>query len=467
VYDLYANEWSMLPLTDTNPGARAHRPMCYIPTLNRILLVGGKNDKRTWLFDLENNRWEDTKAKGDIPQFRIPVLYDPVTDSILQFTAEAEGTQVWQYDLRANEWRKLPDAPEPTPHHGSVDVTYDSVHNLYVLDGGHLNWNTDHIAVREVWTYRFKKRSSISTDTRLPAPPGLQVTMEPGGAAARISWQAIQGATGYHVYRGEGPTPWQVHFAKCTQTPVTETVFRDNLSSSQQGRILYYTVVAVDRHGREGRRSNIGRTQPALVENVVASTLRDRTVHICWTPSKAPDVIGYHVYCSTVEIGEMHPWKLYRKVYPLQRLTDTPVRGSEFHDRRRLADVQGLFNHEVRAYEVRAVNVAGIESGPSATVLNLTSEVLHVRAVEQPDGTTLITWEASPERDVLGYRVYRMDAYRPSLAIRLNFVPCSETKFVDRPETPRDERRKYYVVAVDALGQEGLPSHGCFSFGRP
>ncbi|MGQ9663064.1 MAG: HEAT repeat domain-containing protein [Kiritimatiellia bacterium] len=467
VYDLYANEWTMLPLSEPTPGARAHRPMCYFPTLNRILLVGGKNDRKTWWFHLEQNRWEEAKARGDIPQFRIPMLYDPVTDSALQFTVEATGTQLWQYDPRANEWRRLPNAPEPTPHHGSVDVAYDSTHNLYVLDGGHLNWNTDHIAVREVWTYRFKKKRPAPRPERLDPPQELRAVVEIDGSTVRLFWQPVTDAAGYHVYRGTGPTPWQVAFSRCTEKQIETTTFRDASPAAAKGQLLYYYVVALDRSGREGKRSFIARTQPPVVEGVVVSTLKDRTVRVRWDPSAAEDVVGYHIYCSSVEIGEMHPWKLYRKVYPLKRLTATPVTETEFHDTRKLEITQALFNHEVRAYEIRAVNRAGIESGSSATVINLTSDVRRVRAEEQPDGTTLVTWEPSPEKEILGYRIYRMDAYRPSLAIQLNPVPCRETRYVDRPETPRGERRKYYVVAVDALGQEGIPSSGYFSFGRP
>jgi len=56
---------------------------------------------------------------------------------------------------------------------------------------------------------------------------------------------------------------------------------------------------------------------------------------------------------------------------------------------------------------------------------------------------------------------------RLNACLRLTPHPVKGTEFVDRAETPRAERRRYYVVAVDALGEEGLPSAGAWAFGRP
>jgi hypothetical protein len=59
-----------------------------------------------------------------------------------------------------------------------------------------------------------------------------------------------------------------------------------------------------------------------------------------------------------------------------------------------------------------------------------------------------------------GYRIYRMEGPRingPGQKVtRLTADPVRETTFTD-PEAGKDTRR-YWVVAVDALGQEGIPS---------
>jgi hypothetical protein len=56
-----------------------------------------------------------------------------------------------------------------------------------------------------------------------------------------------------------------------------------------------------------------------------------------------------------------------------------------------------------------------------------------------------------------GYRVYRMDGrYASQPIVRLTTGPISATTYTD-PAAGKTARR-YHVVAVDALGQEGFPS---------
>ena len=128
------------------------------------------------------------------------------------------------------------------------------------------------------------------------------------------------------------------------------------------------------------------------------------------------------------------------------KLNKEPIKETTFTDARKLTGVTGLFSHEIRAYFVKLVADSGrgglYESGPSAIVLTLLSSVPRVSAVEQSDGSTRIKWDASPEKAIRGYAVYRMDEFRTTLAVRLNPVPLTETQFVDWPEAPRAERRR-------------------------
>jgi hypothetical protein len=68
-----------------------------------------------------------------------------------------------------------------------------------------------------------------------------------------------------------------------------------------------------------------------------------------------------------------------------------------------------------------------------------------------------LKWAANPERGLTGYCVYRMDnRWDKDPISRLTPDPLSATRYAD-PTAGRSTRR-YYVVAVDALGQEGFPS---------
>jgi hypothetical protein len=110
----------------------------------------------------------------------------------------------------------------------------------------------------------------------------------------------------------------------------------------------------------------------------------------------------------------------------------------------------------VFAYRVREVNMAGKEGGPSPTVLTIPSSPQHVFSKE--DGTTChVKWQPNPERCIAGYRVYRMDGrYDKDTIPRLTEKPTTETTFSD-PDAGKNSRR-YYVIALDAIGQEGFPS---------
>ena len=66
-------------------------------------------------------------------------------------------------------------------------------------------------------------------------------------------------------------------------------------------------------------------------------------------------------------------------------------------------------------------------------------------------------WTANPERGLKGYRVCRLDnRWDKDPISRLTAEPVAVTTFAE-PLASQSTRR-YYVVAVDALGQEGFPS---------
>lgn len=465
LYDAYTNTWHYLPQTAPNPGLRNHHGMVYLPKRDEVFLFGGTRnaDAQTWLWNVTANAWRNAQPTGNPPIMRHTIKYDPLTGTVLAFRFDADrSTVIWQYDPEKNAWKTIPPPPEPTPHYHSVDVAYDPVHNVWVLDGGHVNWNTDHIGVREVWTYRLKKERPKHED--LPAPTDVAVNTKTG--ACILTWKPVAGAKGYVVYRGLGVEPWKATFQKVTDEPIQGTAFTDP-AVPPKDRIAFYSVAAVHANGAEGPRSPVVRAQPPYPGDVVASVRPDRTVLVTWKKVDRPDIVGYHVYAGSIQVGDRWHMTSMEKFTDFKRLTDAPLTATEFSDPQPLAQATGLFNHEVRTYQVTAVNALGVESGRSALALTLTSSVPRVTATERRDGSTVIAWQPVPERWVRGYAVYRMDEFRGSMCVRLNPQPVTGTSYVDRPETPRAERRRYYVVAVDALNEEGLPSTGAWAFGRP
>lgn len=71
-----------------------------------------------------------------------------------------------------------------------------------------------------------------------------------------------------------------------------------------------------------------------------------------------------------------------------------------------------------------------------------------------------LRWLANCERGIQGYRIYRMSGPRVNgpgqKVVRLTLKPVVGTNFTDGEAGKSTQR--YWIVAVDALGQEGFPS---------
>ena len=104
----------------------------------------------------------------------------------------------------------------------------------------------------------------------------------------------------------------------------------------------------------------------------------------------------------------------------------------------------------VYAYIVRAVSRLGVESGPSPYALTIPSEPTSVFNREK-GATAELKWAANPEQGIVGYRVYKLEGTWNIVC--LTKEPTQATTF-----THQSAPTRYWIVAVDALGQEGQPS---------
>ena len=120
------------------------------------------------------------------------------------------------------------------------------------------------------------------------------------------------------------------------------------------------------------------------------------------------------------------------------------------------------YRFAVFAYRVRAVNAAGVESGPSPPFFTIPSAPQSLFSRE--DGATChLKWEANPEKALKGYRVYRMDGRYDKDAIpRLTADPIAATTFSD------DDRRQDHRAATTSSpstrsARKASPPHPCGS----
>ena len=90
------------------------------------------------------------------------------------------------------------------------------------------------------------------------------------------------------------------------------------------------------------------------------------------------------------------------------------------------------------------------------------------RVVEQKPGRVTLEWDAMSNPAIVGYNVWRLwdRDIGTRTAARINDEPIEGTRFVDDTLAGAGMRR-YYIEAVDRLGQQGIYSGGAWAFRKP
>ncbi|HXU31923.1 MAG TPA: hypothetical protein VN851_15225 [Thermoanaerobaculia bacterium] len=193
-------------------------------------------------------------------------------------------------------------------------------------------------------------RSEPSNMTRIlprtpPAPPA-EIVATPKATGIDLSWQPVEGALGYLVYRRDAAVK---NYGKPLQAVVAPAVSLTD-STAQLGASYIYGVTTVSRRAplvesaiqseREVRYAD--RYAPPPVSELVALAEQGQ-VRLIWTGSEAPDLAGYRIYRR--EGGE------------LRRLNVEPVTATEFTD-------TNVASGRTYVYRVVAVDKSGNESTP-------------------------------------------------------------------------------------------------------
>ncbi len=491
-YDLYSNTWTRLRPPE-QPPFRSGGNLAYDAAHHLHILFGAQfiDDPHTWAYDLKANRWARLKTRGLPPTDRNDAVltYDPLNRVVLAVVKVSEGKgekakvhlETWALDVGRRTWTKRNPPGEPGPSGNRARLlTFLPDHGVAVLE------NRTHPpsgpAEQQIWTYCYA-RPALPRDP-LPPPSGLKVRTRRGRVV--LSWRPAENAARYVVLRGEGEQPWKAELKPIVK--VDKPGFEDR--SVKPGTVYHYAVRAEDAGGRGGPLGGRGRTQPPLVEEVVASVLSERQVELSWKPRE--EATGYHVERAVVEVHSDDQLRADKKHTPvlkepslaglrrfgafetITREPVTPTRWTDRVDLSRPRAVEGkplwergrakeqvdptgrAYPRAVFAYRVRAVNALGVHGGPSPWVLTVPSAPQKVFSRER--GTRCeLKWASNPERGLKGYRVYRLDGrwgHQP--VSRLTAQPLPQTAFTDADAGK--VARRYHVVAVDALGQEGIPS---------
>ena len=146
-----------------------------------------------------------------------------------------------------------------------------------------------------------------------------------------------------------------------------------------------------------------------------------------------------------------------RDITDIRKLNDRPLTETAFTDvsvnLTKKAPDAAEYKYEMFAYIVTAVNHLGVESGPSPYVLTIPSDPAHVLCRERGE-TAELKWNANPEEKIAGYHVYKLGKGHWDI-VRVTEQPVKATTFTHQVGKGTS---RFWVVAVDALGQEGEPS---------
>jgi len=520
-FDPLTAKWTLKEPNTSPPGVCCNTQNVYDPTIPRYIrfpLFSGShgwqwerelylNDSSVWTYDLATNRWRNMRP---LPTPRLAPYRCASWDSDHQvavvFAGEGshEGTLI--YDPWQNEWRWPKPVSEP-PSRSGGNMAYDAARKVHVLFGAQFTDDP------HTWTYSVDRNEwrDMKPESMPPTKENDAVlTYDPIG---RVVLAIVKVTTGSDDNTRHEVQTWTYDAGANKWTrlnPSTEpdaagnrtrqlisapelnlTILENCTGRPRQQQVWTYRYAdATDAY--EPPRTKPRKTPP-VVEDAVVSVIARTNVQIDWTAPDDPTVTGYHVERAVVEVwseDQLRRLKLrtpslaspsvgaIRRIGDFTRITADAIRSTSFVDdtvdlgEPQTIDDEPIYDRKmhperldrsgrpyplaVLAYRIRAVNERGSVSGPSPASFTIPSSPQEVFSRE--DGTTCrLKWRPNPEKGITGFRVYRMDGrWNKDPVSRLTSDPISGTTYADT--TAGKDSRRYYIVAVDALGQEGLPS---------
>ncbi|MFD0001341.1 fibronectin type III domain-containing protein [Streptomyces sp. NPDC127178] len=323
----------------------------------------------------------------------------------------------------------------------NVSTTAKKTVNLTVPAGKHtlridyVNWTgTSNVK------FGYTPRTSATVDKVEPlTPTGPSVAYDRTTGKAKVTWAKNKemDLAGYRLYRRlKGTSFGGTALATTTSTSYTDTTL------PVTGETYYYEVRAHDKAGNSSSGTadqgvtTVDRTAPARVETVSAlGTTAGNS--LTWKASPSKDVHHYEVWGAEGAQSDM----------------DGPaiVFGTSWTDS--VAPAGLRYSYEVVAVDAAGnlapVSDPGVVTRPVASAVAAPTGLTSTPA----DASTKVTWTASDDAGVTGYRVYRRTAATGAWSL---LGATSGTSY-DDTSAPRG-KAYYYVAAVDAQDADSLPS---------
>ncbi len=432
------------------PAARSGGNMAYDEAHKLHVLFGSQfdNDVHTWAYDVRRNEWRDLKPDGQPPTDKNDAVltYDPihrVVLAIIKITTGADESakhelQTWAYDAGANRWQRMNPTAEPeSSSNRARNLIFAPELNLAILENC-----TSKPREQQVWTYRFGEASVGQTPMPVVKPRAELPLVEDGVVSVigpqrvEIRWTApVALSLRDRNRRAREDRPTTSSVDRTTDVDAATAI----VSRSDTATLSYHVERAVVEVYSDDQLKRLKSRTPPMAGPIVGAIRRIGPFQRLTTePLKTTSFVDTRIHLNEPQTIEGEP--SYDRPLHKEHLDET---GREYR--------QGVF-----AYRIRSVDATGKESGPSSALFTIPSSPQNVFSRE--DGTTCqLKWSPNTEQGISGYRVYRMDGrYDKDPVSRLTSEPITATTFQD--ESAGKSARRYYIVAVDSLGQEGFPS---------
>jgi hypothetical protein len=270
-------------------------------------------------------------------------------------------------------------------------------------------------------------------------PQELKVTVHPEGNTLNLSWVPnIVDTKEYELYYKNAT----IYYWTLLGT-ITHPNHTFNHTGLNDGERYYYSILAKDFRDQLSDYSvpvddiPADSRAPNTPTGLKVETISGSEVRLTWSGKQAQDISGFDIYINDTDQnseGTFHPCQTAEGREP-SCVVSGLIEQTTYHFKVRAFD-------EVPNYSILS-NVASITM-PDLIPPSPPTELVVSNATSK---SLMITWNASPEIDVVGYRIYRSQ----SLAKPFNPVfseVISETKFTD---TDLNESTMYFyrVKAVD------------------
>jgi predicted phage tail protein len=240
-------------------------------------------------------------------------------------------------------------------------------------------------------------------------------------------------------------------------------VYLDTLELAGQPTRLRYAIRYVNASGQRAAFSNFLLIEPAakIAEppTVVTSELTPNAVTIIWNPPAANidgstpvNLLGYNVYRVEKSQTAVGQTPINTTLVNGTRFSDPTIRFGEEYNYVVRAVSLGTGGDQVESLNSNAIRVAPVDTfRPSAP------EKL---SIAPSTGRLALFFTASSERDVVGYLIYRSTDPELPKDRWTKVTPNLLTRTTFQDDTVESGKRYYYyVIAVDAAGNQSLPSN--------